>query len=55
MVDNNFIESFNSWILEARRKPILKILEDSRVKIMNLLRTNDEEGKNGLQLLVLDA
>lgn len=23
MVDNNFTESFNSWILEARQKPII--------------------------------
>ncbi|KAG5615007.1 hypothetical protein H5410_014831 [Solanum commersonii] len=25
MVDNNFTESFNAWILEARAKPIIKI------------------------------
>ncbi|KAM3382251.1 hypothetical protein P3S68_007824 [Capsicum galapagoense] len=38
MVDNNFTESFNSWILESRGKPILKMLEEIRVKIINRLR-----------------
>ncbi|WMV28961.1 hypothetical protein MTR67_022346 [Solanum verrucosum] len=43
MVDNNFTESFNSWILEARGKPILKMLEDIRIKIMNRLREKEED------------
>ncbi|WMV43053.1 hypothetical protein MTR67_036438 [Solanum verrucosum] len=43
MVDNNFIESFNFWILEARGKPILKMLEDIRIKIMNRLREKEED------------
>lgn len=34
MVDNNFTESFNSWILEARSKPIIKMLEDIRIKVI---------------------
>lgn len=37
MVDKNFTELFNAWILEARGKPIIKILEDIRVKVMVLL------------------
>uniref|UniRef100_A0A3Q7G1B2 Transposase MuDR plant domain-containing protein n=1 Tax=Solanum lycopersicum TaxID=4081 RepID=A0A3Q7G1B2_SOLLC len=32
MVDNNFTESFNAWILEARAKPIIKMLEEIRVQ-----------------------
>ncbi|XP_049397436.1 uncharacterized protein LOC125861621 [Solanum stenotomum] len=43
MVDNNFTKSFNSWILEARGKPILKMLEDIRIKIMNRLREKEED------------
>ncbi|XP_075088333.1 uncharacterized protein LOC142170339 [Nicotiana tabacum] len=43
MVDNNFTESFNSWILEARHKPIVKMLEDIRVKVMNQLKYRAEE------------
>jgi len=43
MVDNNFTESFNSWILEARGKPILKMLEDIRIKIINRLREKEED------------
>ncbi|XP_075110461.1 uncharacterized protein LOC142181445 [Nicotiana tabacum] len=36
MVDNNFTESFNKWTLEARQNPIIKMLEEIRVKVMNL-------------------
>ncbi|KAG5582590.1 hypothetical protein H5410_053217 [Solanum commersonii] len=43
MMDNNFTESFNSWILEARGKPILKVFEDIRIKIMNRLREKEED------------
>ncbi|KAM3376011.1 hypothetical protein P3S68_014725 [Capsicum galapagoense] len=43
MVDNNFTESFNSWVLESRGKPILKMLEDIRVKIMNRLKEKEIE------------
>ncbi|PHU00918.1 hypothetical protein BC332_30705 [Capsicum chinense] len=41
MVDNNFTESFNSWIVEPRKKPILKMLEEIRVKIMNRLKEKE--------------
>lgn len=41
IVDNNFTEFFNAWILEARGKPIIKMLEDIRVKVMVLLGDNE--------------
>ncbi|KAK6777313.1 hypothetical protein RDI58_024030 [Solanum bulbocastanum] len=41
IVDNNFIESFNAWILEARYKPIIEILEGIRVKIIERLATKE--------------
>ena len=37
VVGNNFTESFNAWILEARYKLIIEILKDFRVKIMERL------------------
>nr|XP_009757837.1 PREDICTED: uncharacterized protein LOC104210595 [Nicotiana sylvestris]XP_016486230.1 PREDICTED: uncharacterized protein LOC107806574 [Nicotiana tabacum] len=40
-MDNNLTESFNSWIKEARFKPIIKVLEDIKVKVMNLLREHE--------------
>ncbi|XP_019242557.1 PREDICTED: uncharacterized protein LOC109222689, partial [Nicotiana attenuata] len=46
MVDNNFTESFNKWILEARNKPIIKMLEDIKLKVMNLLKNREEECRN---------
>ncbi|XP_049391435.1 uncharacterized protein LOC125855773 [Solanum stenotomum] len=41
VVDNNFTESFNAWILEARYKPIIEMLEDIRVKIMERLAAKE--------------
>ncbi|KAM3301308.1 hypothetical protein P3S67_015809 [Capsicum chacoense] len=41
MVDNNFTESVNSWIVEARQKAIIKMIEDIRVKVMNMLKNHD--------------
>ncbi|XP_019225445.1 PREDICTED: uncharacterized protein LOC109207023 [Nicotiana attenuata] len=43
MVDNNFTESFNKWILEAGHKPIIKMLEDIRVKVMKMLKDREDE------------
>lgn len=33
---NNFTESFNKWILKSRARPIIKILEDIRIKVLLL-------------------
>ncbi|KAK6786154.1 hypothetical protein RDI58_014679 [Solanum bulbocastanum] len=41
VVDNNFTESFNAWILEARYKPIIGMLEDIRIKIMERLAAKE--------------
>lgn len=41
-VENNMTESFNSWILEARFKPIIKMLEDIRIKVMNRLGEQED-------------
>ncbi|CAH9125380.1 unnamed protein product, partial [Cuscuta epithymum] len=40
MVDNNITESFNSWILEARHKPIISMLEEIRTKAMIRIKEN---------------
>ncbi|KAF3669419.1 putative DNA-directed RNA polymerase I subunit rpa1-like [Capsicum annuum] len=37
VVDNNFTESFNGWILKARYMPIIEMLEEIRVKVMTRL------------------
>ncbi|XP_019248438.1 PREDICTED: uncharacterized protein LOC109227695 [Nicotiana attenuata] len=42
-IDNNLTESFNSWILEARTKPIIKMLEDIRLKVMNMMIKHEVE------------
>ncbi|XP_019264233.1 PREDICTED: uncharacterized protein LOC109241865 [Nicotiana attenuata] len=41
-VENNFTESVNAWFLEARHKPIIKMLEEIRVKVMNQMREREE-------------
>ncbi|XP_049397856.1 uncharacterized protein LOC125861965 [Solanum stenotomum] len=43
MVDNNFTESFNAWILEARSMPIIKMLEEIRIKVMTRLAENEDK------------
>ncbi|XP_059302149.1 uncharacterized protein LOC132054104 [Lycium ferocissimum] len=44
-VDHNFTELFNAWILDARYKPIITMLEDIRLKVMNMLREHDERAR----------
>ncbi|KAG5571881.1 hypothetical protein H5410_061647 [Solanum commersonii] len=39
-VENNLAESFNSWILEARHKQIIGMLEDIRIKVMTKFIAN---------------
>ena len=38
IVDNNLLETFNGWILDARYKPIISMLEEIRIKVMKRLR-----------------
>ena len=40
MVDNNITESFNSWVLAARHKPIVSMLEDIRLQSMTRIANN---------------
>ncbi|XP_033511276.1 uncharacterized protein [Nicotiana tomentosiformis] len=42
-VDKNLTESFNAWILQARHKPIIKMLEDIRIKVMNMINEHEAE------------
>ncbi|XP_065876876.1 uncharacterized protein [Euphorbia lathyris] len=42
MVDSNMIESFNSWILEQRSRPILRMLEELRLKVMERLMDHEK-------------
>nr|XP_016504128.1 PREDICTED: uncharacterized protein LOC107822141 [Nicotiana tabacum] len=42
-VDNNLTESFNAWILQARHKPIIKMLEDIRIKVMNMITEHEDD------------
>lgn len=37
MVENNLCECFNSWILEAWYNPIVELLDDIRLKVMERL------------------
>ncbi|KAK8608840.1 hypothetical protein V6N13_024252 [Hibiscus sabdariffa] len=37
VVDNNMAEAFNAWILDARCKPIISLLEDIGVMVMSRL------------------
>jgi len=36
-IDNNMCESFNAWILSARHKTIISMLEEIRIKVMTRL------------------
>ena len=48
LVGNNFTQSFNAWILdilEARVKPIIKMLEEIRVQVMRFKVKNEKKLK----------
>ena len=45
-VENNVVESFNNWVLDARFKPIIKMLEDIRVKVMTMLGEHESDVMN---------
>lgn len=47
MVDNNFIESFNAWIFEERNIPVIKMLEEIRLKIMKRFFFNEAKNWKG--------
>ncbi|XP_070035255.1 uncharacterized protein [Nicotiana tomentosiformis] len=51
MVDDNFTESFNKWILEARQKHIIKMLEEIKVKIM---KKNVQIRKGNISLYAME-
>ena len=36
-IDNNMCERFNAWILSARNKTIISMLEEIRIKVMTRL------------------
>ncbi|XP_060179076.1 uncharacterized protein LOC132609216 isoform X2 [Lycium barbarum] len=42
-VENNLVESFNSWILVPRHKAIIGMLEEIRIKVMEMVSNNEEE------------
>ncbi|KAG5590703.1 hypothetical protein H5410_041217 [Solanum commersonii] len=42
-VENNLVESFNSWLLEARHKLIIGMLEDIRINVMTKFVKNENE------------
>ncbi|WOL07031.1 hypothetical protein Cni_G15766 [Canna indica] len=42
-VDNNSVESFNSWILKARFKPMIRMLEEIRIKTMTMIAKLDAQ------------
>ena len=45
-IDNNMCESFNAWILSARHKIIISMLEEIRIKVMNRLARLSEFPKS---------
>lgn len=45
MISNNIAESFNSWIKDARDKPLLTMLELIRRKLMNTFHSKREGAK----------
>lgn len=55
-VDNNMAESFNAWILAARHKTIVSMLEEIRIEVMNIIakmRTFATRWKDGISSMAL--
>ena len=46
IVDNNSTRSFNAWILEPRFKPIIEMLKDIRVKVIESLTIKEVDVRN---------
>ncbi|GAV82942.1 hypothetical protein CFOL_v3_26393 [Cephalotus follicularis] len=42
IIDKNLTETFNGWILQARTKAIISMLDEMRVAIMRRVRENRE-------------
>lgn len=47
IVNNNLAETFNSWILEPRGKPIITMLDEIRVQVMNRLHKKKRWSRSG--------
>ncbi|XP_024196125.1 uncharacterized protein LOC112199326 [Rosa chinensis] len=43
IMDNNLCESFNGWLVEARKKPLVTMFEEIRVKLMKRIQMRKEK------------
>jgi hypothetical protein len=50
-VDNNVSESFNSWIIDARFKPIIAMLEDIRIMVTRRIQENKSNSERWTMLI----
>ena len=55
VVNNNLSETFNGWILDARYKPIISMLEEIKIKVMERLRVKRRFGKTWILKLAPKA
>ena len=46
-MDNNIAEAFNGWILDAKFKSIVSMLEEIRVRVMERMHEKREVEKKG--------
>ena len=53
-VDNNMSESFNSWIIESRFKPIIAMLEDIRIQVTRRIQENRSNSERWTMALCLN-
>ena len=47
MVDNNIAESFNAWIKDARFKPIVGMLDDIKLQVIDRKSTRLNSSHSG--------